>query len=859
MGNSVRKVKDYTLKHLPSHLMANRDRCDNLVHILTDIAFLEEKTRRGMLYGLLEDFTKAVSYLPKEHTSYDTIRLLEEAIRRDIQFIERHPTTLFQCLWNSCWWYDCPQAEKYYEVQEGCVPGWNRARKRNTPKLHELLEKWRKQKEEALGDFNWMRSLRPPAIRLGGCAVTKLEGHSEPITALAISPNGQRVVSASYDEARIWEVKNGREVGRVAVGDNSYLGVGFLDDDTPLIVRVVNESLIALHNGESNEELWRLKARVTGLSPAVLSGDGKLLAVVLKNGSVVIWDWQEGKKLACLSAPSDTWSAGVVISGDNTSAIVEYGDGTIAVWAIESATRVVGIPKQWGISGLDISYDGQKLLWADTSEIVLFDVKCKKPILRLEVEGLLNCVALSFDAKMIVSGLLDGAVYIWDVERGTCRQHLRLHRGLVSKVALSRDRRFCVSGAYDNTVRVCRLGGATVPFVEKGHTERISAWEMPPDGKWVATGSLDSTIRIWSTEDGTTLFCLKGHWGKIRDIWASSGEKLLFSHAEDEAMRIWDVESGKLKGMIRTTEGVGSMCVSRDCRYIAAAVGERNIKVWNVTDQSQRACLERPRSTITSLDFSPDGNLIASGAIGDGVQIWDVKTKRSVGFIHGRKKAVFPYPIVRFFPDGRRIAFTRGCADTRIWDIEKKEELACLQGHEDPIQSIAVSEDGSYVVTMSEKYRVIAWNAHTFEVVEDFAGYLAAIGDLRAVTDPDGRFEWRAIPSTLGSTIRSLSTGQDIAWCPTSPLSVLPCGDKWVSVVGSEFHLYAMEGRRHGEACVRRRPLEVAVVYEAGGLIPPAKLVMRSSPPRNWSWQRLLSLADPIHNFLGRLTGGAIL
>ena len=38
----------------------------------------------------------------------------------DIQFLARHPTTLFQCLWNRCWWYDCADAAAHYSPP---VPG----------------------------------------------------------------------------------------------------------------------------------------------------------------------------------------------------------------------------------------------------------------------------------------------------------------------------------------------------------------------------------------------------------------------------------------------------------------------------------------------------------------------------------------------------------------------------------------------------------------------------------------------------------------------------------------------------------------------------------------------------------------
>jgi hypothetical protein len=63
------------------------------------------------------NFSGAVAALPSERPQRRILRLLEEALRRDIHFIARHaqdyPQGLFQCLWNSGWWYDCPEAAQH--------------------------------------------------------------------------------------------------------------------------------------------------------------------------------------------------------------------------------------------------------------------------------------------------------------------------------------------------------------------------------------------------------------------------------------------------------------------------------------------------------------------------------------------------------------------------------------------------------------------------------------------------------------------------------------------------------------------------------------------------------------------------
>ena len=51
-----------------------------------------------VIFDLAQDFHDAVAAMPREHPKHRMLELLEEAIRRDIHFIDRHPTTLSQCM-----------------------------------------------------------------------------------------------------------------------------------------------------------------------------------------------------------------------------------------------------------------------------------------------------------------------------------------------------------------------------------------------------------------------------------------------------------------------------------------------------------------------------------------------------------------------------------------------------------------------------------------------------------------------------------------------------------------------------------------------------------------------------------------
>src|SRR5690606_16425819 len=73
---------------------------------LIDLHSLEAKAEGGMVFDLAADFANAWLVVPADRPQAANLRLLAAAISVGTQFIARHPTTVFQCLWNRCWWYD---------------------------------------------------------------------------------------------------------------------------------------------------------------------------------------------------------------------------------------------------------------------------------------------------------------------------------------------------------------------------------------------------------------------------------------------------------------------------------------------------------------------------------------------------------------------------------------------------------------------------------------------------------------------------------------------------------------------------------------------------------------------------------
>ena len=133
----------YARRHLPAHL-SEAARWDDLAAVLRDLPYLEARAEAGEVFDLALDFTRAGERLPADHPARRHLRLIEQALRADLHFIARHPTTLFQCLWNRCWWYDCPEAAAHHDPPSAGWPAegppWARPA---AERLAPLLESWR--------------------------------------------------------------------------------------------------------------------------------------------------------------------------------------------------------------------------------------------------------------------------------------------------------------------------------------------------------------------------------------------------------------------------------------------------------------------------------------------------------------------------------------------------------------------------------------------------------------------------------------------------------------------------------------------------------------------------------------------
>ncbi|MDJ0705361.1 MAG: hypothetical protein QNJ46_18925 [Leptolyngbyaceae cyanobacterium MO_188.B28] len=163
-----------------------------------------------------------------------------------------------------------------------------------------------------------------------------------------------------------------------------------------------------------------------------------------------------------------------------------------------------------------------------------------------------------------------------------------------------------------------------------------------------------------------------------------------------------------------------------DLRQKAEKVLQKS--VYRVSEHNQ---LEGHEDTVYSVDFSPDGQFIATASRDKTVKLWSQNGREHLT-IKGHTDKVRS---VSFSPNGQTLATASEDNTVKLWNLEG-EELHTLIGHDDKVHSVSFSPDGQTIATASEDGTAKLWSLNGQEI-QTLAGHSEAV--LEVSFSPQGQ------------------------------------------------------------------------------------------------------------------------
>ncbi|WP_051340066.1 hypothetical protein [Planktothrix agardhii] len=325
--------------------------------------------------------------------------------------------------------------------------------------------------------------------KLENASVACTLGHSGWVKSLAISPDGQILVSGSDDKTiTIWDLSTGQEL-RTLTGHSESVNSVAISPDGQILVSsshtVVSVRTVVNYNSESHTAVM-----------------GNVYNTINK---IKIWQLSTGQELRTLEGDASVLS--LAISPDGQILVSGSADNTIKIWQLSTGEELRTLTgHSESVNSVAISPDGQILVsGSDDKTIKIWQLSTGQELRTMEGDGSINSLAISPDGQILASshtvvsfmgGDNDNTIKIWQLSTGEELRTLTVDLNWwVHSVAISPDGQTLVSGGDDEIMIWDLITGQELGTLT-GHSDEVNSLAISPDGQTLVSGG-DDTITIW--------------------------------------------------------------------------------------------------------------------------------------------------------------------------------------------------------------------------------------------------------------------------------------------------------------------------------------------------------------------------
>ena len=676
-----------------------------------------------------------------------------------------------------------------------------------------------------------------------GKELRTLKGHASAVASVAISADGQRVVSADMSptdfgggdrarEVKIWDASSGQETRTIKGERDEAINVALSGDGKTIamfaqLVTKDQPGLITVWNADTGRQLGSLRGHTGDVQAVAIDADG---ARVLSLGADRTGEHSSLRIWSMVARPESLTLQGhkgpvlsVSISGDGKRIASGGDDQTVKVWDGLSAQPSLSIDGHTSeVRSVVLSADGQRILSGSGplqggvhGEINAWDARSGKTQFALECELPVFSLASSLDGSSIIAGggtrgagelPMFGELAIRDGRTG--RPERTLGDGVTNKdekstlainaVAMSRDGRTATSACVDGTVIVWDTvtGQARVRRREQFAAKCVA---MSSDAGQIASGN-GMDVKVWDAQTGNDQLILRGHTAQVHSVAFSSDGQRLISGSEDQTVKVWDVRTGQEMLSLRGhTDAVTS--VAHGGERIVSGSSDGTAKLWDApaTAEVLRLAHSQP---LTAVAISVDGRFIVSGCgwMGAGgpseLKIWDAQTGEQKFSLQGHEHYVHS---VGISANGERVV-SSDMATIKVWDGLTGQQKLSINGEFD---QMALSADGQTIVSASGDFgkpgQLKTWDRATGKQKRSLKGHTGQIYRVAISADgqrissaawrpdksgaPGGGFEAIVWDVVAGKPLLTLSD-------PKAVFAISSSGERVISVVADRIKFF---------------------------------------------------------------------
>jgi WD40 repeat protein len=294
-----------------------------------------------------------------------------------------------------------------------------------------------------------------------------------------------------------------------------------------------------------------------------------------------------------------------------------------------------------------------------------------------------NALAISTHCNFYVAACSDKSLRLFRYTRSEVSAAECIVKDLLGTptcVAISRDGTLVVTGLTDHSVRVFNALTHAEERVFGGHTQKVKGVDIDDNMMMIVSCGDDRTLRVWSMAEKKELALMRGHLDDVSVVRFSHDSHCIVSASKDRTAKIWNVYRRK-ENTVGLNTNITAMAIGENSGEIVFGYTDHKIKVGDlagifkekyvlktlVEKHTWGVVFQKENDAITLLVPGKDDEFLLSTSYNRRIQVWKLKAKQWVANIPARDFKVFSMAIS---DDNKFIAAGYYDGAVKVWKLD---------------------------------------------------------------------------------------------------------------------------------------------------------------------------------------------
>jgi WD40 repeat protein len=391
-----------------------------------------------------------------------------------------------------------------------------------------------------------------------------------------------------------------------------------------------------------------LRGHTDHITSLTWSTDGKRIAAGSRDGTVIIWDPDSGRRIRTL--PVSSPALRLVWSSDGADLTAGTADAVLFWNAATGAKKPSLEGFSQGIHSVSWAQDGNTLVSGSRSGLLLWNPETGERLRNFAVQtGSVETAVCSPTGNVLAAGMSDGGITLWNTTSGARIRTLFGHADSIIRLAWSPDGEKLASAALDDKVILWNVGSGGILRILQPIPDEVADFIYLADLAWSPDSAIlalvagysyseeygampdpeTGGIQLWNTESGDRVEgTVPGADMSIQRIaWSPDGTRIA-SGDQFNGISLWN-STGELLQSLPLSGGIYSIAWSPDGSILAAGSYNGKIAIWKDDFSDDARILTGHMRTVGSLTFSPDGGILSSGSWDGTIILWEMNGGQS--------------------------------------------------------------------------------------------------------------------------------------------------------------------------------------------------------------------------------------